>query len=278
MDENWKSQSGLVKAGVPFLVMFGVLFLFPKMFKAGEVGTSISPANFDHTHQAWTSILRQYVHDGQVEYTELKGLGRQDLVGYLHLLESVSLADYEKWSREQKLAFWINAYNAYTIKLILDNFPVKSIRSIGLLPLAGFRRTFIPMDRLRGRTLSLDDIEHQILRKELREPRVHFAIVCASKSCPVLRSEAYRAAELERQLDDAAQTFIRDSTRNRFNPSTRTLYLSSIFKWFGEDFDRAAGSVTAFVSRYAGQPVQSALREGRLRVEYLDYDWSLNGK
>ncbi|HWP65130.1 MAG TPA: DUF547 domain-containing protein [Candidatus Limnocylindria bacterium] len=218
------------------------------------------------------------MQDGFVDYAGLEKDGQAELRAYLDALESICRGHYDTWTREQKLAYWINAYNAYTVRLILDHYPLKSIREIGLLPGAAFRKEFIPSKGVRGKTLSLDDIEHEILRKDFSEPRIHFAIVCASKGCPTLRSEAYRAADLERQLDDAARTFVRDSAKNRFDASKRTLYLSSIFKWFREDFERAAKPLPEFVARFADEQTAAGLRAGSVRIEFLDYDWSLNGR
>ena len=240
-------------------------------------GAADTCAVFDQEHSAWTVLLRRYVRDDVVGYAGWKRSGEGDLDAYLESLQSVCRGHYDTWSRTQKLAFWINAYNAYTVRLILNRHPLKSIRDIGLLPGAPFRQDFIPMEKLRGGTISLNDIENEILRKELREPRIHFAIVCASKSCPALRSGAYRAAALDRQLDDAARGFLRDTSKNRFDAAARTLWLSSIFDWFDEDFERAAGSVQAFVARYADEPTARAIQDGRVRVQFLDYDWSLNG-
>ena len=159
--------------------------------------------------------------------------------------------------------------------MILDHYPLKSIRSIGLLPLAAFRKSFIP---LLGQELSLNDIENDRLRAELRNPRIHFAIVCASKSCPALRSEAWRADAIDQQLDEATVAFLRDTSRNRWDAPGRTLLLSSIFKWFREDFERAAGSLLAFVARYARPEVAAVLQQGPVKIEFLDYDWSLNAR
>ena len=241
-------------------------------------GAADTCALFDQEHSAWTGLLRRYVRDGVVDYAGWRRDGQQGLDGYLGSLQSVCRGHYDTWSQTQKLAFWINAYNAYTVRLILNHYPLKSIRDIGVLPGAPFREDFIPMKKLRGGTISLNDIEHEILRKEFREPRIHFAIVCASKSCPALRSEAYRAAALDRQLDDAARGFLRDTTRNRFDAAARTLWLSAIFDWFDDDFEHAAGSVPAFVARYTDEPTARAIRDGGVRVEFLDYDWSLNGR
>ena len=230
---------------------------------------------FDHEHRAWTRLLEQYVKDGRVDYAGLRREARPALSGYLDLLSAVSRTCYARWMREQRLAFWINAYNAYAVELILEHYPVRSIRAIGWWPGAAFRTKFIPMKDFTGGDLSLEDVEHEHLRKEFREPRIHFAIVCASVSCPPLRSEAYRATDLERQLDDQARRFLADPTKNRFDPKSRTLHLSSIFKWFRGDFE---GTLPAFVARYVDPATAAALREPGVRVEFLDYDWSLNGR
>jgi hypothetical protein len=227
-------------------------------------------------HAAWTELLGRHVSGGLVDYAALKRDGRPALQAYLQALEAVERAELESWPRADQLAFWIDAYNAYTVKLVLDHHPVRSIRSIGLFTGAAFRRKFIPLERAAGARLSLDDIEHHILRERFRDPRVHFALVCASRSCPVLRAEAYRGPELEAQLDDAARTFLRDPARNRYDPVARTLFLSSIFTWFRRDFEAAAGSLPAFVARYADPATARALRGPGVKVVFLDYDWSLN--
>ena len=230
---------------------------------------------FDHAHAAWTAVLHGYVQDGVVDYRGLHARGGPQLEAYLRALVAVSREEYGGFSREQRLAFWINAYNAYTVRLILDHYPVKSIRAIGLLPLAAFRKSFIP---LLGGELSLNEIENDRLRKELREPRIHFALVCASKSCPALRPDAYRAEAIDQELDEAARAFLRDPQKNRWDLASRTLSLSSIFKWFSEDFERASGSVLGFVARHAPPETKAALAKGAVKIEFLDYDWSLNGR
>ncbi|HJZ87255.1 MAG TPA: DUF547 domain-containing protein [Polyangia bacterium] len=227
---------------------------------------------FDHGHGALGALLARYVASGQVDYAAWKRAGEGELSAYLRGLEAIRPDCYAQFSQKEQLAFWVNSYNAYTIKLMLEHYPVKSIRSIGLLPLAAFRKTFIPLRALGERDLSLDDIENQVLRKQFHEPRIHFAINCASKSCPALSEKPYRAAELEAQLDLAARTFLHDRSKNRYDPAARTLYLSSIFKWFADDFVKAAGSVQTFVARW----LEGA--GAAQKIEYLDYDWSLNGR
>ncbi len=274
---NWKLR-GIVLVATLTLLM-GVLPALRGwgLHAADGDTTPGSCVPFDHRHAAWSAILRRYVHDGQVDYAGLKRQGDAKLSRYLQALASICPEEPVRWTREERLAFWINAYNAYTVRLILDHYPIGSIRSIGLLPGAAFRTAFIPMQSLMGKAISLENIEHGILRKEFHEPRIHFAIVCASKSCPALRSEAYLAAELEQQLEDQARRFVRDPSKNRFDGGSRTLYLSSIFTWFREDFEGAAGRLVDYVSRYADEPTAAALREPGVRIEFLEYDWSLNG-
>jgi len=242
--------------------------------RALHVGNPQSP--FDHEHRSWTAILAMYVRDGSVDYRGLADHGQPAITAYLSALSAASPAE-SGWTREERLAFWMNAYNAFTIRLVLDHYPLRSIRSIGFLPLAAFRMKFIPLGA--GRTpISLNVIENEILRKQFQDARIHFAIVCASKSCPALHSEAYRSSALDQQLDAAARAFLDDSSKNRWDPASRTLYLSSIFKWFRGDFERDVRTLPAFVGRYLRQPDATDLEKGKVRVVFLNYDWSLNGR
>lgn len=214
--------------------------------------------------------------NGLVDYTALK---RDAALGtYLAGLSAVSKEELEAWPESDRIAFWIDAYNAFTLQLILDHYPVKSIRSIGFLPGSAFREEFIRLRAAGSAPISLNFIEHETLRKRFREPRVHFALVCASASCPALRGEAYRGADLGRQLEEATRAFLADPRKNSFDAATRTLHLSAIFKWFREDFERAAGSIPAFVSWHAPTEVGSGISSGPVAVEYEPYDWSLNGR
>jgi hypothetical protein len=163
------------------------------------------------------------------------------------------------------------------IRLILDLYPLSSIRSIGFWPMAAFRTKFIPLGADQRR-ISLNAVENDILRKQFDDSRIHFAIVCASKSCPTLRSEAYRSSVIDQQLDDAARAFLDDLSKNRWEAASRTLHLSSTFKWFCDDFERDASTLPAYAWRYMGQLDQAALEGGRVRVAFLDYDWALKGR
>lgn len=248
-----------------------VLVLALALLLPGRASAACSKV--DHSHAAWTAILDRWVDDGRVDYAAIRSKGADQLDAYLATLSGVCAADYETWSRDQRLAFWINAYNAFMVKQVLEHYPITSVRKIGWLPGAAFRSEYIPMPELEGGSISLDDIEHDTLRADFDEPRIHFALVCAARSCPQLRSEAYRAADLSDQLDDQGRRFLGNSAKNRFDAATQTLYLSSIFKWFRGDFEGKSGSLKAFVAPYMKEP---AVTGADVEIEFLDYDWSLN--
>lgn len=214
-------------------------------------------------HAPFDALLRAHVKNGVVDYP-----GFQDSAAFkAYVAELAKPATFANKSDE--LAFQINAYNALAIQGILDGLSPSSF--------LGRARYFKVQEwALAGRRITLYDLEHKVIRP-LGEPRIHFAIICASKSCPFLRSEAYTAAALDRQLDEQARQFVNDSFRNRFDKRTRTANLSEIFKWFDEDF-RGAGSVQKFIARYVADPeVAKGLADDGYRIEWIDYDWNLNG-
>ncbi len=237
-----------------------------------------TPQPLDHEHTAWSALLSEYARDGEVDYGGLKERGLPALEAYLRALEAVSPADYSGFTREQQLAFWVNAYNAYMARLILKHYPLKSVRKIGLLPLAAFRERFIPIKAVGDERMSLNDIEHTQLREKLDDPRIHFALVCASKSCPKLWSEAYRASTLGAQLDAAARGFMADGFRNQIDPASGTAKVSSIFKWYRGDFTKGGRTLGAYMAQYAEPAVADFLLKKGDAMEFLDYDWSLNGR
>ncbi len=234
------------------------------------------PAPDTGIHAPWDGLVRSFVDHGEVDYACMKAHEGQ-LDRYLGLLARIRP---ERLSREAQLALWIDAYNAFTVKLILGRYP--GIRSIKEIPRRWKRRDW----RVGGRRYSLDEIENDILRARFHEPRIHFAINCASKSCPDLASEAYVAPRLEAQLDAAARRFLADPRkgarvapgRGLFGRGDR-LYLSAIFKWFGEDFTRAGG-LAPFLLTYLPEGPRAFVARHRsdLPVSYLPYDWSLNGR
>ncbi len=245
-----------------FLLILLILF----SCQSPLVGMAGSPPP---SHQLWNELLKSNVKpDGLVDY---KGFIREKpkLEKYLKLL-SENAPDRKTWSKNEQLAYWINVYNAFTVKLIVDFYPTKSIRDLG-------PRIKIPLIKdvwhykffkIAGVEMSLDEVEHSILRKEFEEPRIHFAINCASVSCPPLLNEAFVVANLENQFTRVATTFINDPTRNKI--SSQSAQLSSIFSWFKGDFTKK-GTLIEFLNRYAKVKLSP-----NARVTFMEYNWNLN--
>jgi hypothetical protein len=227
-------------------------------------------------HSSFETLLRAHVDDaGRVDYDAFARSG--DFQRYLALL---SRADPERLGDQERLALWINAYNAYTIELINRHGERRSIRNInrtlGFLPGSGPWSE--RMARVGGHDYTLDEIEHEIIRPRFGEPRIHFALVCAAIGCPPLRREAYTGARLDAQLDDQTRRFlVRSPERNRVDVSRRTLHLSRIFDWYAEDFGGSREAVGRYVAGFlpAG-PERDLLIGGDFRIRYTTYDWSLN--
>jgi hypothetical protein len=232
--------------------------------------------SFDHTYVTWSALVDKHVTAGVVDYTAIARESRALLDESVRALESVCTRDYDGWSRDERLAYWVNAYNIYTVRLIVENMPISSIQDLGIVKHTVWFRDVTAATPLH-KPLSLDAIEHQILRKEFEEPRIHFAIVCASQSCPRLVSTAYVPARLDEMLDDAARAFIRDETKNRYDANTHTMHLSSIFSWFEGDFTTGGRTLVEFVAPHLDEAVRAAVTQTTPRVAFLDYDWSLNG-
>jgi hypothetical protein len=227
-------------------------------------------APFDHS--AFDRLLKAHVTaDGSVDYDAFARA--PSFPGYL---DQLSRARPDALSREEQLAFWINAYNAYTIQLVNAHGERESIRNINKT--LGVVKAMGPwkeeMVRAGGLVTSLDFVEHEIIRKRFAEPRIHFALVCAAVSCPPLRTEAYTGARLEAQLEDQARLFIaRSPERNRIDVAAGTAYLSPIFGWFKDDF----GDLGRFLARYVDDPAARALlQSGKFTIVETKYDWSLN--
>jgi hypothetical protein len=227
-------------------------------------------------------VLDAHVREGQVDYQALAATSRAALEGYLASLEAVCPRDYVRWRRSERIAFWINAYNAYTLKLVADHHPVQSIREIRPREGGPFVYRFVPLGRLvaaDGPPLSLDEIEKSILLRALRAPEVHFALVCAARGCPTLAAKPYTGEELEGQLRRAAEGFIRDRTKNRWDARTQTLWLSALFEWYEEDF-RALGGVDAVLRRHGDAALRRSIGKGGQAAAraFLPYDWALNAR
>ncbi|MBL8347392.1 MAG: DUF547 domain-containing protein [Rubrivivax sp.] len=244
---------------------------------------------FDHAHAAWTALLKKHVvaqrggQASQVRYGNFAA-DRAALKAYLDALSAVPEATFAAWSKPQRMAFLINAYNAFTVELILTKYPkLESIKDLGSVFQSPWKPKWVP---LLGTKVSLDDIEHEMLRKRgaYDDPRVHFAVNCASIGCPALREEAFVPDRLEAQLDEQALRFMSDRSRNRFNAQRGRLEVSKIFDWFGEDFrlgHRGIASLPAFAAKYADQLADAPAEREKVRgaqvdVAFLDYDWKLN--
>ncbi len=221
---------------------------------------------FDHS--AFDALLRKHVDgDGWVDYEGLRSEAAS-LDTYIASLENAPFADL---GRDEKLSLLINAYNAFTLRLILDHYLVKSIKDI---PRA--KRWRHTRWRIGSVTLSLDQIEHEQIRPKFAEPRIHFALVCAAIGCPKLRNEAYHAELIDEQLEDQTRYVHSHDQWFRYQPGAKEVYLTRLYDWYGADFEQVAGSVLAFVARYSA-PLKAALDEGKKpRVKWLDYDWTLN--
>lgn len=210
------------------------------------------------SHKLWNNLLQKHVSiAGKLDYEGFK----KDIVAlqsYLDLL--TKNLPQQSWSKSAVLAYWINAYNAFTVKLILDHYPVKSIKDIKD---PWGQKSII----LENRAYSLGEIEHKILRK-MNEPRIHFAINCASYSCPNLLNEAYTEAKLEKQLEASAASFINDQTKN--NITEKKIEISKIFDWFSGDF-KTNGTLIDFLNGYSSVKINKDAI-----VKYKDYDWNLN--
>ena len=257
------------------LTLLARLFVLSLMLLQAPQAT----AAFDHSHAEFSRILatvvvRQGPHSA-VRYDLLKAWPG-DLDHYLARVSAVDRGEFEHWTRARRIAFLINAYNALTLKLVRDAYPdLNSIKDLGGLFNSPWQRDFF---RLFGQPHDLDYIEHDLLRGRYHEPRIHFAIVCAARSCPPLQPWAYRGDRLEAQLEQVTRNFIRDPGRNRYDAGRQRLSLSPIFKWFGGDFVRVAGSVPAFVARYiTDDPIlRQEIAAPATGLDYLGYDWSLN--
>jgi hypothetical protein len=218
------------------------------------------------SHAGFDKLLKKHVNSsGMVDYKGFKN-DKAEFDTYLKTLSNNP--PQKSWSKNDQKAFWINAYNAFTISLILDKYPVKSIKDI-----AGKIYKFnTPWDikfiKIGAETYDLNNIEHKILRKKFNDARIHFALVCASISCPVLRTEAYTGDKLDAQLDDAGKQFLNDNTKNRISPNKAEL--SKYFSWYKGDF-KQNGTVIDFINKYSKTKLNADAK-----ITYLDYNWNLN--
>ena len=279
-----RAQSlSLLVPGVFLLSSCGVLPFFQPSPSEQSIEAARAVAGKPFSYDDYRATLATYVaEDGKVNYEQLQQ-NRQGLDRFNALLAAVTPETYQGWSQAEQLAFWMNAYNALTLQSIIDQQPLKkSIRDIpGVWKLRQF-------DVAQGKK-TLDNIEHDTIRPEFNEPRIHAALVCAAMSCPPLRNEPYEAQELEAQLESQVQTFVDNpETGFKIDRDAKQVYLSKIFDWYGDDWkqaysikDKFAGSdkeraVLNFISNYLKPEDKTYLEQGDYKISYLDYDWALN--
>ena len=246
---------------------------------------ALAQNRFDHQYADWNALLNKHVQwlpDGKQSRVNYRGFAadRAALKAVLAAMSGVPKAAFDGWSKPEQMAFLINAYNAFTVELILTKYPdLQSIKDLGSLFQSPWKKEFFS---LLGNPHHLDWIEHEQLRPVYKDPRVHAAVNCASIGCPALRNEAFTAGKLNAQLDDGMRRFMGDRTRNRVKDGE--VQVSAIFKWFVEDFSGGHGGYkdvkdvfAAYATQLTDNPQeQAALKDKRLPVDFLDYDWSLN--
>jgi hypothetical protein len=256
--------------------------------------TAFAETNGEFSYDNYAAVLKKHVNEeGVVDYKGLKE-NREKLDDFAAELATLKLETFEAWTDAQKVALWINAYNALTLQAIINHYPIKPRLFGGLLyPDNSIRQIPGVWDRVTfpvmGTKVTLDGIEHDTLRAKFNEPRIHMALVCAAMGCPPLRREPYRGDDLDAQLDDQTRRFLKNPKQFRIEPIEGRVYLSSIFKWFGQDFVKTYGTdenlkghsereraVLNFISKYADNKIADFLRTSDYEIGYLDYDWSLN--
>ena len=243
----------------------------------GALGSLAQPAVNVPDDALYTAVLREHVHQGMADYRRLARDERLDR----YLAQLAAFDPDTLPSRDAQLALWINAYNAYTLKLITSVYPVESIRLISDLgrtttdPEKG-RPWDIPFARVGGHDYTLEQIEHEVIRPRFRDGRIHFALVCAAVSCPKLRDEAFTGPALDQQLNDQGRWFL--THRNRLDGRRRQAELSQIFSWFADDFGSSSASRLDYIAQFVTADLAKSLREQpeRWTITYADYDWALN--
>jgi hypothetical protein len=232
---------------------------------------------FDHNYKKFDQILKSQVkktasgYSTKINYKSIK-TNPNNLQKVLNELSSVSEKEFQTFNQNQQLSFLINAYNAFTIKLIIDNYPVKSIKKIGGVFSSPWKKEFF---QLRGKNTSLDAVEHEMLRKDYIEPRIHFGVNCASVGCPPLRAEAFVATKINDQLNEQALLFLNNPEQNTIDKINKKIVLSKIFSWFEGDFKKQSPSVVAYVLKIWGEDSSKAKDYD---LDFRSYNWDLNEK
>jgi len=242
------------------------------LFLALVMSSFVTQADDLHAHRLYQNVLSEFVVNNHVNYAGLKAQP-VELQAYLATLSQVKESDYKAWGKSQQMAYLINLYNAATLKLIIQHYPVNSIHDIGSIFRNAWQKKFI---LLFGKQVSLDYVEHDLLRDKFADARIHFALVYAAKSCPPLRQEAYLAHKLDQQLDEQGRLFLADPSKNRIDLAEKRIYLSKIFSWFKEDFRDDGEDILDVISPYLPPHIVKQMQQTRFHVYYMDYDWALN--
>ncbi len=271
---QWRSWAcaPLVWGGLLFCVL--LLFLNAPVQAQQRATSIVVRTSIDH--RPFTRLLQDFVdEDGNVDYARLKARADSVLAPYLRQLATT---DPSSLGRDARLAFWINAYNAYTLKLIVEHYPVQNIWAITPGPAEPKDDSPFALEvgSVADTVRTLDEIEHEIIRERFDEPRIHVALVCAAASCPRLRREAYTGPRLDAQLDDQARTFFHDDRKNRIPAGDGQIEVNRILKWYGQDVGDSPDALQRFIAPYFEGPVRDRLSRAAYDVEFLPYDWALN--
>lgn len=237
---------------------------------------------FDQTHTSWKLVLDGRVFSGRFDYGSLVK-DPSPLDRYLAELTGVEYADFSTWKKEEQLAFWINAYNAFTVKRVLQSYPFEKVNELGADKKGPWDERFIPLGRLapdlKEAKLTLNELENKLLRPKFKDARVHAAINCAAESCPPLRPAPYTAEGLGGQLDAQVMKWLNNVDYNQFDPQKKTMKLSALFDWYAKDFSDEAGSVQAWIVKHGPKPVVGWLDGAKdVTTTYAEYSWKLNAK
>jgi hypothetical protein len=280
---------GAICLNILFLIFIFYLLPMPTDLKAQNPSSAVS-----FSYNDYEAVMQSFVdNDGLVDYKGLKA-DRDRLDAFADSIAKIDKKTFAKWSEKEKIAFWINAYNGLTLKTIIDNYPIKPTFPASIIhPKNSIRQIPGVWDKLKfsimDDKLTLDDIEHNILRQDFNEPRIHFAIVCASISCAKLSREAYTADNLDARLESQTRQFLNNRGKFFIDREKGAVYLSPYFKWFGRDFVKSYGTDEKylkrsqteraslnFISGYLDEKDREYLLSAKYSITYLDYDWSLN--
>ena len=252
-----------------FLSILSIIFQYHYRIEA-DSREETEASNTAFSHDLFNQVLQEHVDDGLVDYAKLKA----NLDIFEKYLDQLAAAKPDEMTYNAQTAFWINAYNALVIKGVIDHYPIKSVKKVKWFNGFFSRLKF----QVAGESYSLDHIEHKIIRKEFVDPRIHFALVCASKGCPPIENTVFLPETIEEQLDAVTLKFVTNPEKVRLDRGKRRVYLSKIFKWYKEDFTEGYSGVADFLSDYLSPDDAEFVASKDVKFHYLHYDWNLNDK